>query len=188
MPSSFDQQLRLFVYRYILRHEASPTVADMAKGLASSAVKVRAGLARLSESHAFMMQEGGELWRVAPFSCIPTEFPVTVGKKSWFGNCIWDALGIPAMLGKDGFIGASCACCNYDMPVEIRNGKLRAGDGLIHIAVPAREWYKDVVFHLTNDASVPVGTACGPLVPAVEPSAWWHAIARAGVETGEAMV
>lgn len=144
--ADFDQRLRLLVYRHILRHEKSPAVAEMAKSMATSPAKVRAALTRLSESHAFMMQEDGELWRAAPFSCIPTAFPVTVEKKSWFGNCIWDALGIPAMLGKDARIGAACACCNYDMPIEIRKGKLRAGDGLIHIAVPAREWYKDVVF------------------------------------------
>ena len=144
--SDFDRRLRLFVYRHMLRHKKSPAVKEMAKGLATSAAKVRAALTRLSESHAFMMQADGELWRAAPFSCIPTAFPVTVGKKSWFGNCIWNALGIPAMLGKDAHIAASCACCNYDMPVEIRKGKLRAGEGLIHIAVPAREWYKDVVF------------------------------------------
>jgi alkylmercury lyase-like protein len=144
--SSFDQQLRLFVYRHLLRHEESPTVKQMAKELASSSTRVRGALARLSESHAFMLQEDGELWRAAPFSCIPTAFPVTVGKKSWFGNCIWDALGIPAMLGKDALIGAACACCNYAMPVEIRRGTLRPAEGIIHIAVPAREWYKDVVF------------------------------------------
>jgi len=146
ISTDFDRRLRLFVYRYMLRHEESPTVREMATGLAASVSKVRAALSRLSESHAFMVQEDGELWRVAPFSCIPTGFPVTVGKKSWFGNCIWDALGIPAMLGKDAVISAACACCNYDMPVEIRKGKLRPAKGLIHIAVPAREWYKDVVF------------------------------------------
>jgi Alkylmercury lyase len=146
ISTDFDGRLRLFVYRYMLRHEESPTVRQMATGLAASVSKVRAALSRLSESHAFMMQEDGELWRVAPFSCIPTGFPVTVSKKSWFGNCIWDALGIPAMLGKDAVISAACACCNYEMPVEIRKGKLRLAKGLIHIAVPAREWYKDVVF------------------------------------------
>lgn len=143
---SFDGQLRLFVYRHMLQHEKSPTVAEMAKGLKSSIKKVQASLARLSESHAFMQQESGELWRAAPFSCIPTAFPVRVGSKSWFGNCIWDALGIPAMLGKDARIGASCGCCNYDMWMEIKGGKLRSGPGLIHFAVPAREWYKDVAF------------------------------------------
>jgi hypothetical protein len=50
------------------------------------------------------------------------------------------------MLGKDARIGASCGCCNYDMSMEIKGGKLRSGAGLIHIAVPAREWYKDVAF------------------------------------------
>jgi hypothetical protein len=142
----FDVRVRMFVYRHMLRHQKSPTVAEMAKGLASSIKNVRASLSRLSESHAFMLQDNGELWRAAPFSCIPTAFPVTVGRRSWFGNCIWDALGIPAMIGKDAVIEASCGCCNYDMPIEVRAGRPRSDQGRIHLAVPARDWYKDVVF------------------------------------------
>ncbi len=144
--SDLDARVRQFVYRHIIRREKSPTVAEMAKGLSRSTKLIRGSLSRLSESHAFMMQENGELWRAAPFSCIPTAFPVKVGKHSWFGNCIWDALGIPAMLGEDARIEGSCGCCNYQMPVEVKGGRLVAGKGLIHIAVPAREWYKDVVF------------------------------------------
>jgi hypothetical protein len=143
---AFDARLRLLVYRHLLSDERCPSIAEMARGLGSSPKSVRASLSRLSESHAFMRQESGELWRAAPFSCIPTGFPVAVEKKSWFGNCIWDALGIPAMLGKDARIGASCGCCNYDMPVEIKGGRIRSGEGIIHIAVPARHWYQDVVF------------------------------------------
>jgi Alkylmercury lyase len=146
LREEFDRRLRLFVYRYLLRQQRSPTVAEMAKGVGGSIPRVRAGLARLSESHAFMPQENGELWRAAPFSCVSTAFPVKVGKRSWFANCIWDALGIPAMLEKDARIGASCGCCNFEMPLEVKAGKLRSGRGLIHIAVPARAWYKDVVF------------------------------------------
>jgi hypothetical protein len=145
-PDDFDRRLRLFVYRQMIRTGKCPSVADIAKSLKAPAKSIRATLARLSERHAFMQQEDGELWRVAPFSAIPTPFPVTVGRRSWFGNCIWDALGIPAMLGKDARIGASCGCCNLAMPIEIHAGKLRAGPGIIHIAVPAREWYKDVAF------------------------------------------
>jgi Alkylmercury lyase len=145
-PNNFDSRLRLFVYRQMIRTGKCPAVADMAKSLKVSAKSIRASLARLSETHAFMQQEDGELWRVAPFSAIPTAFPVTVGRRSWFANCIWDALGIPALLGKDAHIGASCGCCNLAMPIEVRDRKLRAGSGIIHIAVPAREWYKDVAF------------------------------------------
>jgi len=144
--AELDRRLRMFVYQHLLRHEKCPSIAEISRGLRTTSAKVRASLTRLSESHAFMTQENGELWRAAPFSCIPTAFPVKVGKKSWFGNCIWDALGIPASLYKDAKIGAACGCCNSDMPVEIRGGKLRAGEGIIHIAVPARHWYRDVVF------------------------------------------
>jgi len=146
LTQAFDSRLRLFVYRHLLRREKCATIAEIASGLHTSTRNIRASLSRLSGSHAFMMQENGGLWRAAPFSCIPTGFPVTVGRKSWFGNCIWDALGIPAMMKKDGRVGAACGCCNFDMPVEIRGGKIRPGDGIIHIAVPARHWYKDVVF------------------------------------------
>ena len=146
LANVFDGRVRLFVYRNLLSCERCPTIAEMARSLRTTAAKVRESLARLSASHAFMTQENGELWRAAPFSCIPTGFPVRVGKKSWFGNCIWDALGIPASLNKDATIGASCGCCNFDMPIEIVRGKLRSAEGIIHIAVPARHWYRDVVF------------------------------------------
>jgi hypothetical protein len=142
----FDNRLRLFVYRQMIRNENCPTVAKMAKSLAVSVARIRASLKRLSESHAFMLQDNGELWRVAPFSAIPTAFPVRVGRRSWFANCIWDALGIPAMLGKDAHIGAACGCCNLEMPIEVKSGKLLFAEGMIHIAVPARDWYRDVVF------------------------------------------
>jgi hypothetical protein len=118
----------------------------MARALNRSNKKVREALLRLSESHAFMLQKNGELWRVAPFSAIATAFPVRIGRRSWWGNCIWDALGIPAMLRKDAHIDAACACCNYEMPLTVQKGKLLQKEGIIHIAVPACDWYKDVVF------------------------------------------
>jgi hypothetical protein len=118
----------------------------MRKALGISAQRIRASLERLCLSHAFMMQANGELWRAAPFSAIPTPFPVSIGKRLWFGNCIWDALGIPAMLSQDAVINAACGCCNYQMPIAIKSGKLQSKAGVIHIAVPARDWYKDVVF------------------------------------------
>jgi hypothetical protein len=43
-------------------------------------------------------------------------------------------------------------------------------------------------FHLTHDASVPVGTAHRALVPAVEPTAWRHVFAGPGLEAGAVVV
>jgi hypothetical protein len=141
-----DARLRLFVYRHLIGRGRAPLVAEMAKALGRPVRQVRAALERLSQSHAFMVQENGELWRAAPFSAIATAFPVRVGKKSWWSNCIWDALGIPAMLHQDARIDAACGCCNYEMALQVKKGTLLQQEGIIHIAVPARDWYKDVVF------------------------------------------
>ena len=142
----FGSRLRLLVYRRTIRTGRVPLVADIARALSCPRRKVTEALLRLSESHAFMQQENGELWRVAPFSAIATAFPVRIGKRSWWGNCIWDALGIPAMLHRDAGIDAGCSCCNFEVPLAIKNGRLVPQEGVIHIAVPARDWYKDVVF------------------------------------------
>ena len=141
-----EDRLRKLIYRHFLTEGCAPTLAQMATQLSRSLPDIRDGLQRLSQTHAFVSQENGELWRAAPFSAIPTAFPVQVGKHSWYANCVWDALGIPAMLHKEGRILASCGCCNYAMTLTVKNGALQQKEGIIHIAVPARQWYEDIVF------------------------------------------
>ena len=141
-----DTRLRLFVYGKLVATGRAPLVSEMAKGLSRPIAQVRAALARLGDSHAFVTQENGELWRAAPFSTIPTAFPVRVGRRSYWANCIWDAFGIPAALHKDATIPAACGCCNLEMTLRVKRGRLADDQGVVHIAVPARDWYKDVVF------------------------------------------
>jgi alkylmercury lyase-like protein len=144
--AEFDNSLRLYTYRQVVATGKAPTVAQAAAEMGGSEAAVRAAYARLGESHAFMLTEKGELWRVAPFSAIPTPFPVESGGRTYYANCIWDALGVPAMLGQDATIPASCACCNLEMTLRVKAGSLLPHEGVIHVAVPARRWYEDVVF------------------------------------------
>lgn len=141
-----SQDLRLFVYQDIVKNGRVPTVAQISKALKLSPAKTRSSLIGLAETHAIILQQNGEIWRAAPFSAVPTTFPVHVNRHTYYGNCIWDALGIPAMLGKDATLAASCACCNFDMPLHVKNGKLLEKSGTVHFAVPARHWYADIVF------------------------------------------
>ncbi len=143
---AFDTKLRQFIYKHFIERGNAPTTRKMAAAMRCSLNKVKAGFDRLCQSHAFVLQESGELWRAAPFSAVPTAFPVQVGRRQYWGNCIWDALGIPAMLHQDGVISASCGCCNLAMTVTVKKGKLGGAQGTIHIAVPARHWYEDIVF------------------------------------------
>jgi hypothetical protein len=141
-----DVHLRQTIYRHFIREGRAPTVAEMAAALSSPVRTTRAALKRLAQTHAFVLQETGELWRAAPFSAVPTAFPVRSGKRAWYGNCIWDALGIPAMLHQNARIDASCGCCNYEMTLHVEEGRLLGPKGIVHIAVPARHWYDDIVF------------------------------------------
>src|SRR5437667_9974659 len=83
---ALDPDLRLYIYRYFIRHGRAPSAAEMANGLSRPLKQVRAALARLSATHAFVLQENGELWRAAPFSAVPTAFPVKIGRRSWYAN------------------------------------------------------------------------------------------------------
>src|SRR5438309_4617767 len=73
-----DTSLRLFIYRHLIAKCRAPSIAEMAKRF-KSRKQVGAALQRLCASHAFVLQENGELWRAAPFSAVPTAFPVKVG-------------------------------------------------------------------------------------------------------------
>jgi hypothetical protein len=142
----FDSRLRRHIYRHFIQKGRAPKVTEMAASLSTSRLEIKNSLERLARNHAIVLQETGELWRAAPFSAVSTAFPVLMGSRHWWANCIWDALGISAMLGKDAQIDASCGCCNLEMIVRISEGRLTTKDGTIHFAVPARNWYDDVVF------------------------------------------
>src|SRR5580704_18064906 len=104
---TLDMSLCQFIYRHFVLEGRAPAVAEMAAALSSPVRKVRPALERLAQTHAFVLQVTGELWRAAPFSAVPTAYPVRSGKRAWYGNCIWDALGIPAMLHQNARIDAS---------------------------------------------------------------------------------
>jgi hypothetical protein len=147
MTAEFDQKLRLYTYQHVVNTGSAPKVVEAARDLGVPEEEARKGYERLSQGHAIMLEpESGELWRVSPFSAVPTPFPVSVGEQVYYGNCIWDALGIPATLGRDAVISAACGCCNQAMELHVRGGALVENDGVIHIAVPASRWYEDVVF------------------------------------------
>src|SRR6266478_6972389 len=98
--TKLDTSLRLFIFRHVIAKCRAPSIAEMARHFKSQK-HLDVALQRLCSSHAFVLQENGELWRAAPFSAVPTAFPVKVGNRFYYGNFIWDALGIPAMLHKD---------------------------------------------------------------------------------------
>lgn len=143
----FDARIRLFVYRYFVDAGQAPAKADVARLTGANHDEVAAAFERLAEGKALVLQPGsGEVLMAEPFSAVPTAFEASSGESSWWGNCIWDALGIPAMLGKDAHIRTSCGDCGEAMELEVRDGALLPAPGVVHYSVPAHRWWQDVVF------------------------------------------
>ena len=102
---SADLELRNRTYGLFVRLGRAPTSDEVAGDLGMSREDVRAGWRRLHEEHALVLEPStGEIRMANPFSAIPTAFRVQAGGRWWYGNCAWDAFGIPAAPHVDGHI------------------------------------------------------------------------------------
>lgn len=145
---ALDKVVRSHVYDYVMRAGLLPTIAETSAALARSSDEIRVSFQRLADGHIVVLQKGsGEILMANPFSAVPTPFLVKVGERSYYGNCIWDAMGIPAMLKQDASIEASCGCCSTAMNLKITNGSLEGTRGIAHFAIPAAHWWDDIVFN-----------------------------------------
>ncbi len=142
-----DSRIRQQIYDVTLSTGTPPGVVALGLSLALAEAEVRNGLQRLAAAHVLVLQpQSGEILMAAPFSAVPTNFLVQTPRYRAFANCIWDALGIPAMTGEPATIETACGCCGEQMRVEVGRTGLEAGEGIIHFAIPAAGWWQDIVF------------------------------------------
>jgi hypothetical protein len=141
----FDRDVKLFVYGFFVEQGRAPTVEETAAALGSTGEKVAAAFRRLAAAHVLVFAPGTmNIWMANPFSAFPTAFPVETPRGSWWGNCIWDAFGIVAMLGDEGTISTSCADCGSPFELSVQGGVLQEHEGVAHFAVPARQWWDNI--------------------------------------------
>lgn len=142
-----DQIVRRAVYDGFLTAGAARSIARLSRELGLDVSTVAASLNRLAAArHLVLHPESGEILMANPFSAIATGFRVESEGQGWWGNCIWDALGILAMLGRDGAVTTSCPDCGRSMQLTVTDGRLDPTEGIVHFAVPAALWWDDVVF------------------------------------------
>jgi len=142
-----DSALRLTVYDLIVRTGRVPSIETIAGTLAASDQVVRAGLQRLADIHAFVLSDNGEIEMAHPFSAVPTAYTVVSDRVSYFANCAWDTVAIPALLEINARVAAQCHCsCSDPIALEFDNGNLTPVDAVVHFAVPPKRFYDDVRF------------------------------------------
>ena len=142
-----DWEIRSFVYAYIVEHGIPPAAERAAEEFGIEAGSARASYERLHERHAlFLDTETREVRMAFPFSAIPTQFRVRVNDRSYWANCAWDMLGVPAALHSDAEIEAEYAEDGSPAHLSVENGWLQGDDGVVHFPLPLRHWYDDLVF------------------------------------------
>ena len=141
-----DTRVRLHLYEWFVDPGRPPTVAETAAALALAESDVSEAYRRLEESRVIVLAPGTlNVWMANPLSAIPTPFGVETPRGSYWGNCVWDALGIPSMLGTDGTVATSCPDCGEPIELRVRDGQVE-GDAIVHFAVPAARWWDNIAF------------------------------------------
>jgi len=146
--TTLDLAVRAEVYDGAIRRRKVPSIAALARALGKPQPDIRIALANLADAHMLVLQpDSGEVLMANPFSAVPTPFVVTTERGSWYANCIWDGMGVAAMLKSDAVIEASCGCCStalrLEVPLECRDDDERVA----HFAIPAARWWDDIVFN-----------------------------------------
>ena len=119
----------------------APTAAELAEAAGLSEAEVRDELRALHEQRMLVLGDDGQIWMANPFSAVPTDYVAVVNGRRHFGNCIWDALGVVALLGGVGRVEKG------DLRIECAIRRVSAPrDYVVHFLVPARDWWADIGF------------------------------------------
>ncbi|MEA2575825.1 MAG: hypothetical protein QOH93_3123 [Chloroflexia bacterium] len=145
--TTHDKEVRRVIFDTLMRTGKAPLSVEVASTMGVSHDAVRESFQRLADAHMLLLQRAsGEILMGGPFSAVSTPFQVESGGVSYWGNCIWDALGIPAMLHQDAVITTTCGDCGERMQLSVEGGKLAPAEGIIHFAIPARHWWDNLVY------------------------------------------
>jgi Alkylmercury lyase len=148
LTEDLDKRVRLHLYESFLAVGKPPTAAETAEALAIPQNDAEDAYRRLEQGRVIVLAPGTtNVWMANPLSAVPTRFRVvTEDGRSWWGNCVWDGLGILAMVGSDGMVDTSCPDCGEKIELRVEDGALQPVDAVIHFAVPAARWWENIAF------------------------------------------
>ncbi len=145
--TAFDSAVRLRIYQELAEMGHAPTVDEVASRVGQSLEVVEAAYLRLAAARAIVLAPSTlNIWMAHPFSAVPTPYPVQTAKASYWANCAWDALNIPALLGVDARTVTRCPDGETALTLRVEAGSLIPTEGVIHFAVPPRRFWDNIGF------------------------------------------
>lgn len=147
MEENILWDIRSFVYQHFAETTRPPRVEETASRFALTHEQAASVYEALHQRHAFFLQPGThDILMANPFSGVETPFKVHADHKTYFANCAWDSLGIPAALHVDAEIEARCSQSGENIHLTVRGGEVQYEAALVHFLVPFRNWYDDLPF------------------------------------------
>ena len=147
LPEKILWDIRAFVYRYFADTTHAPNVDETAARFVLSREEIASAYEALHNRHALFLNPGThDILMANPFSGVETVFRVHADGKTYFANCAWDSLGIPAALHSDANVYATCAQTGEQITLQVRDGQISTSDMLVHFLTPFEHWYDDLVF------------------------------------------
>lgn len=146
-PTDQDWAIRAAIYRYFVEHAQAPLFNEIASERGIELTEARDAFRRLHDAHALYLDpESDRIRMLNPFSAIETPYQVETGGRTYYANCAWDMLGIPAMLGQDALIHAPVEVANETVEIPVVNGQPRPDrEYIINYSVPFAYWYDDLI-------------------------------------------
>jgi len=147
IDQAFVNEVRLSVLQVAAETTEVPNASEVARHLGRPAPDVIDAFRQLGESHVYVVEpdDPSRLRMANPYSAVPTAFRVEVVGRLYFGNCVWDSLGIISLLGGDGGVLTPCPDCQELQELEVKGRRLQGADGVVHFSVPARHWWDDII-------------------------------------------
>ena len=139
--------VRFFILQYFVSNTRPPEVKETAAQFKISQEAAKAAYQELHRRDAIYLEPGMHRIRMAfPFSAVPTPHRVLAQGKSYWANCAWDALAIPAAMHCEADINTSCAENQKPIFLMVRDGRIVHQGECVHFLLPFQRWYNDLAY------------------------------------------
>jgi hypothetical protein len=140
-------QVKQFIYRHFAQTARGPSPEEVGRAVGTDADSVLNAYRQLRAQRLLVLETDGASIRMAPpFSGVPTRHQVEAGGLSYFANCAWDALGIPAAIRLPAIVRSRCEQSKEPLHLQVSLNGPEPSGWLFHCIVPASKWWDDIVF------------------------------------------
>ena len=136
------------IERHFVTTGKRPSVDTVAEGLGIDRSLALDAFRQLRDQRMLVLEpDEVSIRMMLPFSGVPTQHEVHAGGVRYFANCAWDALGIPAALGRPAEVRSRCEQSGEPLRLAVGvEGPEPSAGWLFHCPVPAARWWDDLVF------------------------------------------